>query len=223
MPCCVLQRCARLVPRPLGQLCGSQWRDGACAVQAALRQLDSQRSPDNVACVLRLLEEGLAALRRRGTGACAQALPAAVSRVAPLLAAESDAVRHGATTTLVAVLGSCVTEEMVAADALDAAMAGARPGGLQRVMAALTGMLGASYRDAWPGVMRVLAAAFDALGPPGQHLVQPALARLADMCRCDATCMHACADVGWGNSPSPCRADWVPPTLSPAHRAFVHV
>lgn len=154
-------------------------------MQAALQQLDGEKSPDTVASLARLVEEALLALRRRSAGACAQALPAAVSRLAPLLAAESDATRHTAAATLVALLQACVTEEMAAADALDAAAAGGRPAGLQRCMAALTGMLGVSYRDAWPGAMRVLAAAFAALGTPGQHLVGPALSSLADMCRCD--------------------------------------
>lgn len=163
---------------------------GTQCVQSALQQLDGQKSPDNIASVVRLLEECVRALRRHSAGACAQALPSAVARLADLLAGESDAVRHSASTTLVALLGECVTEELVAADALDAATRRGAPGALQRCMASLTGMLSAGYRDAWPGVLRVVGAAFEALGEAGADLVGPALTQLADMCRCALGQLH---------------------------------
>lgn len=162
-------------------------------------QLEGRKTPDALSSLLRLVEECLRSLRASSAGACAQALPTAVPQLAALLAAESDAVRHAASSTLVALFQTCVSEEMAAADAVDEAAAGGRPGGLKRCVAALTAMLGASYRDAWPGVIRVLGAAFDAFGEAGRHLVEPPISRLADMCRCAPTRrrhgalhMHAC-------------------------------
>eukprot|EP00892_Ulva_mutabilis_P007664 jgi/Ulvmu1/526/UM001_0534.1 len=150
---------------------------------AVLPEVDARKSADALGSLTRLVEECLRALCRSSAGACAAALPAAVVRLAALLAAESDAVRHAAAGTLCAVFQTCVSEEMAAADAVDEAAAGGRPGGLKRCVATLTGMLGAGYRDAWPGVIRVVGTAFEAFGEAGQHLVEPAVSRLADMCR----------------------------------------
>lgn len=72
---------------------------------------------------------------------------------------------------------------MVASAAADAAT-GAPPRGLSRLVIALTSVLGANYRDAWPTVLPVVAHLFTKLGRAGAGLVDPLLLAIASICRC---------------------------------------
>ena len=112
----------------------------------ASEQLWERRDADTTVSAIRLLEDGFCRLAEADASLCAQRLPRTVHTLVPQLAAEQESVRFAAGACLKNILNEGVDDGMVAA-AL--AGGGKQPAPLLSVLAALEGLLGAHYQDAW--------------------------------------------------------------------------
>jgi hypothetical protein len=162
------------------------------AVHVAIKpQLASEKQANVQVAFVQLAEEAVRALQQAGAPAAKAVLADAFAWVAPLLAAESEAVRFAASGALSAMFTRVVTQELVGQCAAQPDGEKGKANTLMRCMAALTSLLGVGYRDAWPHVLRVLGDVFEVLAPAGAPLAEPALVLLANMARCAAG-KHGC-------------------------------
>lgn len=146
--------------------------------------LIDRKDPDSVLGVTRLIESGMLALAKSDlSGSCSTLLPKAVHALVPHLAADQDGVRFGTSQALRNLFLDCIDDMTLAKAAAVSPSAGKPAPGIQTVVAAVVGALGARYEESWPLGLAVAATLIERLGkhPSGPILSTSLLTSIGDI------------------------------------------